>query len=64
MVLEKALLFNALRNMTSITEAGAVLPHPYFTASPRIIELLDTVVNRVRDHLNIDTDLIPRWSGE
>lgn len=55
-----------LRNMTSITEAGGlVLPaSPSFYSEPKNrIELLDTVVNRVLDHLNIDTDLIPRWSG-
>lgn len=55
-----------LRNMVAVTEAGGtVLPaSPSFYSGPENrTQLLDTVVMRVLDHLGIDTQLIPRWSG-
>lgn len=56
-----------LRNMVTVTEAGAtVLPAaPGFYHRPRAIaELVDFVVQRVLDHLEVDVDLVGRWSGK
>ncbi|OGT98973.1 MAG: aromatic acid decarboxylase [Gemmatimonadetes bacterium GWC2_71_10] len=53
-----------LRNMTAVTEAGAiVLPAaPGFYHRPeRIEQLVDFVVQRVLDQLGIDAALVPRW---
>jgi 4-hydroxy-3-polyprenylbenzoate decarboxylase len=55
-----------LKNMVALTEAGAlILPaSPSFYSAPKDREaLLDTVVMRVLDHLDLDSTLIPRWSG-
>lgn len=55
-----------LRNMVSVTEAGAmVMPaSPSFYSGPKdMAELLDTVVARVLDRLGIDNDLMRRWTG-
>jgi 4-hydroxy-3-polyprenylbenzoate decarboxylase len=57
-----------LENMLRLTQAGAVvLPaSPGFYHHPRSIDdLIDFVVGRVLAHLDIPTDLGPRWqSGE
>ena len=53
-----------LRNLTAVTEAGAiVLPAaPGFYHRPTKIEqLVDFVVQRVIDHLGLDIQLAPRW---
>lgn len=53
-----------LRNMTAVTEAGAVvLPAaPGFYHQPeRIAQLVDFVVQRILDQLAIDAALVPRW---
>lgn len=55
-----------LENMTRAHQAGAVIlpPSPSFYSSPKTIEdLVDTVVARILDHLNISHDLIARWSS-
>jgi 4-hydroxy-3-polyprenylbenzoate decarboxylase len=55
-----------LRNLTAVTEAGAVvLPAaPGFYHRPtRIEELVDFVVQRVVDLLGLDLALAPRWQG-
>ena len=55
-----------LRNMVAVTEAGAtVLPAaPAFYQRPGSIgELVDFVVQRVVDHLGVEAELVPRWSG-
>jgi flavin prenyltransferase len=56
-----------LRNMTAVTEAGAiVLPAaPGFYHRPAGIEdLVDFVVQRILDHLEVDAELVPRWGGK
>lgn len=54
-----------LRNLTSLAEAGTlVLPaSPSFYAQPKDIEaVVDTVVDRILDHLNVDVDTY-RWGS-
>ena len=55
-----------LRNLVQAAEAGAVvLPAaPGFYHRPtRIEELIDFVVQRVLDHLELEVDLTKRWEG-
>jgi 4-hydroxy-3-polyprenylbenzoate decarboxylase len=55
-----------LRNLVQVTEAGAVvLPAaPGFYLRPsRIEELVDFVVQRVLDQLELEIDLTRRWEG-
>lgn len=55
-----------LRNLTALTEAGAtVLPAaPGFYQKPKQVrDLVDFVVQRVLDHLGVETDLLGRWQG-
>lgn len=55
-----------LRNMVSLTEAGAmVMPaSPSFYSAPTSIEqLLDTVTARILDQIGIDNQLMRRWTG-
>lgn len=55
-----------LRNLTAVTEAGAVvLPAaPGFYHKPtQVRELVDFVVQRVLDHLALEIRLTPRWGG-
>ena len=56
-----------LRNLTAVTEAGAiVLPAaPGFYHRPtRIGQLVDFIVQRVVDHLGVEAELVPRWDGQ
>jgi 4-hydroxy-3-polyprenylbenzoate decarboxylase len=56
-----------LRNLVSAAEAGAtVIPAaPGFYHRPTKVEdLVDFVVQRVLDHLGVEADLAPRWSGK
>ena len=56
-----------LRNLTLATEAGAlVLPAaPGFYHRPASIqELVDFIVQRVLDHLELDIALVKRWAGK
>lgn len=56
-----------LRNLVSVTEAGAtVIPAaPGFYHRPRAVsELVDFVVQRVLDHLELDIAIARRWEGE
>lgn len=56
-----------LRNLTSVTEAGAtVMPAaPGFYQRPSEIgQLVDFVVQRIVDHMSLDIDLVDRWTGE
>ncbi len=56
-----------LENMLRLTRAGAVVmpAAPGFYHRPRGIEdLVDFVVARVLDHLNVPHDLVKRWKGE
>ncbi len=55
-----------LRNMTAVTEAGAiVLPaSPGFYHSPETIQdLVDAVAGRIIHHLGVDTPLLKEWRG-
>jgi flavin prenyltransferase len=55
-----------LRNLTAATEAGAiVLPAaPGFYHRPtRIEELVDFVVQRILDQLELSIEIAPRWEG-
>jgi flavin prenyltransferase len=54
-----------LRNMTTVTEAGAtVFPaSPGLYTRPRSVEeMIEFVVQRLLDHLGIREDSVPRWS--
>jgi 4-hydroxy-3-polyprenylbenzoate decarboxylase len=56
-----------VKNMELLLLAGAmVLPaNPSFYAGAKtIIELVDTVVARVLDHLGVKNNLAPRWTEE
>lgn len=55
-----------LRNMVTVTEAGAtILPaSPSFYSKPADLPaFLDTVTARVLDQLGVDNDLMRRWTG-
>ena len=55
-----------LRNLVSVTEAGAtVLPAaPGFYHRPtQVAELVDFIVQRVVDQLELDITMAPRWEG-
>jgi 4-hydroxy-3-polyprenylbenzoate decarboxylase len=56
-----------LRNMVSVAEAGAVvLPAcPAFYSRPRgLDDLVDVLVGRVLDLLEVENDLYRRWKGD
>jgi 4-hydroxy-3-polyprenylbenzoate decarboxylase len=56
-----------LRNLVAVTEAGAlVIPAaPGFYHRPtRIAELVDFIVQRILDHLELDIDIGRRWTGD
>lgn len=56
-----------LRNLVSLTEAGAtVIPAaPGFYHRPTKVEqLVDFVVQRVLDHMGVEIEVAPRWSGQ
>jgi 4-hydroxy-3-polyprenylbenzoate decarboxylase len=55
-----------LRNLALATEVGAVvLPAaPGFYHKPQAVrDLVDFIVQRVLDHLEIDISLVERWEG-
>jgi 4-hydroxy-3-polyprenylbenzoate decarboxylase len=55
-----------LKNMVSVTEAGAiVLPAcPSFYSRPqRLEDLIDVIVGRVLDLIGVENNLYPRWKG-
>jgi 4-hydroxy-3-polyprenylbenzoate decarboxylase len=55
-----------LRNMATLTEAGAtIIPaSPSFYSKPKTIsDLVDTVIARVLDHLGIEHKLVKRWQS-
>ncbi|MEO0453999.1 MAG: UbiX family flavin prenyltransferase [Verrucomicrobiota bacterium] len=54
------------RNVVTLLEAGAtVIPAvPSFYGRPETVaDVVDTVVARILDHLNVDHDLIRRWKS-
>ena len=56
-----------IRNMATVTEAGAIIypPVPAFYALPKSIEdMVDHTLARVLDLFEIDTGKIRRWTGE
>jgi flavin prenyltransferase len=56
-----------LRNMATLTEAGAtIIPaSPSFYNKPKTItEVVDSIVARVLDHLGIEHKLIKRWRSD
>jgi 4-hydroxy-3-polyprenylbenzoate decarboxylase len=55
-----------LRNMATLTEAGAtIIPaSPSFYNKPKTVtEVVDTIVARVLDHLGIEHKLVKRWQS-
>ena len=55
-----------VRNMESVILAGArVVPAcPSFYSSPKTVSaLVDTVVARILDNMDVENDLAPRWAG-
>jgi 4-hydroxy-3-polyprenylbenzoate decarboxylase len=55
-----------LRNLTAVTEAGAVVipAAPGFYHRPTTIDqLVDFIVQRILDQLGLDIALTPRWEG-
>jgi 4-hydroxy-3-polyprenylbenzoate decarboxylase len=56
-----------LRNLTTVTEAGAVVipAAPGFYHRPtQVSQLVDFVVQRVLDQLGLEIEIGPRWQGE
>ena len=56
-----------IRNMATLTEAGAtIIPaSPSFYTKPKtIVELVDTIIARVLDHLGIEHQLVKRWRSD
>ena len=55
-----------LRNLTAVTEAGAVVipAAPGFYHRPtQISQLVDFIVQRVLDQLGLEIEIAPRWKG-
>jgi len=56
-----------IRNMATVTEAGAIVipASPAFWAKPKTIEeLVDSVIERVLAHVGISQDSAAKWTGE
>jgi 4-hydroxy-3-polyprenylbenzoate decarboxylase len=56
-----------LRNLVAVTEAGAIVipAAPGFYHRPtQVSELVDFVVQRILDHLELDIEIARRWTGE
>lgn len=56
-----------LENMLNLVKAGALLlpANPGFYHRPqKVMDLVDFVIARILDHLNISHALLPRWGGE
>ena len=56
-----------LRNLVALTEAGAIVipASPSFYSKPKtIVDLVDTIIARVLDHLGIEHHLAKRWQEE
>lgn len=64
---ETPLHLGHLRNMTTVTEMGAIVapPMPGFYALPQTLDdLIDHTVGRVLDLFGLDAGLVKRWSGK
>lgn len=67
MLRETPLHLGHLRNMTAVTEAGAIIypPVPAFYARPKTIEeMVDHTVGRALDLFGFDTRTVKRWEPE
>ena len=56
-----------LRNLVAVTEAGAIVvpAAPGFYHRPtQVSELVDFIVQRILDHLELDIEIARRWTGE
>jgi len=56
-----------LRNLVTVTEAGAVIvpAAPGFYHRPAsVAELVDFIVQRVLDQLELDIEIARRWDGD
>ncbi len=56
-----------IKNMELLLLAGAILmpANPqFYTGAKTALDLVDTVVSRILDHLGIANDLAPRWQDE
>lgn len=56
-----------VKNMELLLQAGAtILPASpsFYSGAKSVVELADTVISRVLDHLGISNQLAPRWSEE
>jgi 4-hydroxy-3-polyprenylbenzoate decarboxylase len=66
MARETPLTLAHLRNMTAVTEMGAIVapPVPAFYAQPKDLEhMVDHTVGRVLDLFDIDVSAVRRWTG-
>jgi len=64
---ETPLHLGHLRNMTAVTEMGAIVapPMPGFYAMPQSLEdVIDHTVGRVLDLIGLDSGLVKRWTGK
>ena len=64
---ETPLHLGHLRNMTAVTEMGAIVapPMPGFYAMPQTLDdLIDHTVGRVLDLFGLDSGLVKRWGGK
>jgi 4-hydroxy-3-polyprenylbenzoate decarboxylase len=55
-----------LRNMTTLAEAGAVVMPAapgYYHRPQSVGDLVDFIVQRILDHMDVDADLVTRWEG-
>src|SRR5437667_12410307 len=55
-----------LRNMVTLTEAGAIIipaSPPFYHKPKSIADLVDGVIARVLDHLGIEHKLVKRWQS-
>ena len=67
MVRESPLSLIHLRNMVSVTEAGAIVcpPMPAFYLRPQSVDdIVDFSVARALDLLDVPHTLVARWSGQ
>jgi 4-hydroxy-3-polyprenylbenzoate decarboxylase len=66
LVRETPLHLGHLRNMEKLSEMGAIImpPVPAFYYRPRTIEdIVNHTIGKILDILDIEHDLLPRWSG-
>jgi flavin prenyltransferase len=64
---ETPLHLGHLRNMTAVTEMGAIIapPVPAFYARPKSMEeMVDQLVGRLLDLYDLDVGLSPRWKDD